>query len=349
MSDPDGSSPGHAARTTVGCDQMRRCRPLGNMRFFSSFWRLALAPATPRLSLVGLLGAATGAFFSCASPNGSSGAQATSGSPSSSGSASGGWPRVRAAGWPRVRAAAATQRTAGVSPSGGRHSWLGTGGAGTAGASGTSSELKTSFPDLASNYQGDFSAPPKQVNTDQTTDAPLLGNGDVGVAILNNIDTMTFVIDKNEFWTLSGGAVRSMARLSLANPSLAGASYSMQAAARPSRGHGLVQERRGRAQHAQLGASGRHTKNKFITELKNTGNSALSVSASLDAGTGTNPGASGSMAQRSTTTCGPTARIKSAARYSARASRDARGRRHGHGPKRRALFHRSRPAPRSSS
>jgi len=34
-------------------------------------------------------------------------------------------------------------------------------------------------------------------------DAPLLGNGDLGVSILNGIDTMTFVMNKNEFWSLA--------------------------------------------------------------------------------------------------------------------------------------------------
>ena len=191
----------------------------------------------------------------------------------------------------------------GTSASGGMNSSAGSGAsaglpggvAGAAGAAGATVDLTSTFPDLASGYHGDFQAPPQQVNTDQTTDAPLLGNGDVGVAILNNIDTMTFVIDKNEFWTLSGARVLSMARLALAIPSLAGASYTMQ-------------ERLGQAEVTgafKMGSSALSTrswvqaddttKNKFVTELKNTGTTQLIVSATLSAGTGTSPGSSGSM------------------------------------------------------
>jgi hypothetical protein len=80
---------------------------------------------------------------------------------------------------------------------------------------------------IVSQYKGTFTAPPAQSNTNETTDAPLLGNGDVGVAVMNNIDAMTFILGKNEFWSLNDRSVRAMARLSLAIPSMAGASYSM--------------------------------------------------------------------------------------------------------------------------
>jgi alpha-L-fucosidase 2 len=81
-------------------------------------------------------------------------------------------------------------------------------------------------PTLAAQYHGIFTAPPTLVDTDQTTDAPLLGNGDLGVSILNGIDAMTFVLGKNEFWTLEG-SVKAMARVSLSIPSMQGSSYSM--------------------------------------------------------------------------------------------------------------------------
>ncbi|HEX3775210.1 MAG TPA: hypothetical protein VHV51_12145, partial [Polyangiaceae bacterium] len=185
--------------------------------------------------------------------------------------------------------------TNGGASSGGGAGGSSAGGGLAAGAAGMAVDLTASFPDLASTYEGDFKAPPQQDDTDETTDAPLLGNGDVGVAILNNIDTMTFVIDKNEFWTLSGAHVLSMARLALAIPSLSGASYSMQ-------------ERLGQAEvTGSFATSGSAlstrswvqaddtTKNKFITEFKNTGNSPIDVSATLSAGTDTSAGTSGSM------------------------------------------------------
>ena len=82
-------------------------------------------------------------------------------------------------------------------------------------------------PPLASQYHGKFTAPPTLVDTDQTTDAPLLGNGDLGVSILNGIDAMTFVLEKNEFWSLAEGSMKAMARVSLSIPDMQGASYSM--------------------------------------------------------------------------------------------------------------------------
>ncbi|HEX3775211.1 MAG TPA: hypothetical protein VHV51_12150 [Polyangiaceae bacterium] len=80
---------------------------------------------------------------------------------------------------------------------------------------------------IAAEYHGVFTAPPMFTDTDETTDAPLLGNGDLGVAILNDIDTMTFILHKTEFWSLAEGQVKAMARLSLAIPSMTGASYAM--------------------------------------------------------------------------------------------------------------------------
>ena len=80
---------------------------------------------------------------------------------------------------------------------------------------------------IVQQYKGVFTAPPAITNSDHTTDAPLLGNGDVGVAVLNRIDTMTFILHKNEFWSLNDKAVRTMAKMSLAIPGMAGASYSM--------------------------------------------------------------------------------------------------------------------------
>ncbi|MEA2697192.1 MAG: hypothetical protein QOI66_1463, partial [Myxococcales bacterium] len=54
------------------------------------------------------------------------------------------------------------------------------------------------IPNQALMYQGELTAPPKVIDTDQTTDAPLMGNGDLGVAIFGGIDAMTFNLNKNE-------------------------------------------------------------------------------------------------------------------------------------------------------
>lgn len=83
------------------------------------------------------------------------------------------------------------------------------------------------LPNLAAQYQGTFTSPPMLVDTNETTDAPLLGNGDVGVAVLGTIDAMTFILSKTEFWSLNQGTLKAMARLSLSVSDMANASYSM--------------------------------------------------------------------------------------------------------------------------
>jgi alpha-L-fucosidase 2 len=81
---------------------------------------------------------------------------------------------------------------------------------------------------IVSQYKGTFTKVPTSTNTGAApTDAPLLGNGDVGVIVANNIDAMTFILAKNEFWSLNEGMVKAMARLSLSIPGMAGASNSM--------------------------------------------------------------------------------------------------------------------------
>jgi alpha-L-fucosidase 2 len=85
----------------------------------------------------------------------------------------------------------------------------------------------SAYPNHALLYKGTLTALPRLTDSDQTTDAPLLGNGDLGVAILGGIEAMTFNLHKNEFWSLGEAKVKAMARLLVAIPDMAGASYSM--------------------------------------------------------------------------------------------------------------------------
>ncbi|HSZ83372.1 MAG TPA: hypothetical protein VLA14_13875, partial [Polyangia bacterium] len=74
------------------------------------------------------------------------------------------------------------------------------------------------WPNQALLYKATMTAPPKLTDTDETTDAPLLGNGDLGVAIFGGADALTFNLHKNEFWSLSEAKVKAMAQLALAIP-----------------------------------------------------------------------------------------------------------------------------------
>ncbi|WP_139997138.1 discoidin domain-containing protein [Paenibacillus paridis] len=78
---------------------------------------------------------------------------------------------------------------------------------------------------IAAAYQGVYTSAPTGSNFSRTPNAPLLGNGDVGVAMVGNIDNMVMVLGKNEFWSLAEGQVKAMARLSVAVPSMNGAAY----------------------------------------------------------------------------------------------------------------------------
>ncbi|UUZ78849.1 glycoside hydrolase family 95 protein [Paenibacillus sp. P26] len=48
--------------------------------------------------------------------------------------------------------------------------------------------------------KGVFLQPPQHIPTGKWTDAPLLGNGDVGVAIGGGAEEQTLYIGKNDFW-----------------------------------------------------------------------------------------------------------------------------------------------------
>ena len=169
-----------------------------------------------------------------------------------------------------------------------------TGVAGTSGAAGSvmtdggpadvGGAPATGWPNQALLYKATLTAPPTLTATDQTTDAPLLGNGDLGVAVFGGIDTLTFNLGKNEFWSLSEGKVKAMAQLVLAIPSMAGASYTMV----EDIGHGEV------TGTFTAGAktittttwvqADDSTQNRVITQFSLAGGGAVDVSASLAVG-----------------------------------------------------------------
>jgi alpha-L-fucosidase 2 len=144
----------------------------------------------------------------------------------------------------------------------------------------------TGWPNQALLYKGTFTAPPKLTNTDQTTDAPLLGNGDLGVAIFGGIDTLTFNLHKNEFWSLGEAKVKAMQKLALAIPSMAGASYSMIEDLGKGEVTGtftLAGKTIATKTWVQADDS---TQNKVVTQFTLTGGGSVDVSASLSVGTG---------------------------------------------------------------
>ncbi len=55
---------------------------------------------------------------------------------------------------------------------------------------------------IVAQYKGVFRAPPKRVPTDKVVDGPILGNGDLGVAIGGPPEAQRFWLAKNDFWRL---------------------------------------------------------------------------------------------------------------------------------------------------
>lgn len=52
----------------------------------------------------------------------------------------------------------------------------------------------------AARYTATFTQPPKLVPTPKTPDAPLAGNGDIGLTLGGTPDQLCFYLGKNDFW-----------------------------------------------------------------------------------------------------------------------------------------------------
>ena len=81
--------------------------------------------------------------------------------------------------------------------------------------------------DHVAKHIGVFTQPPRQVPTSGMPDGPLLGNGDVGVALAGPPEAQVFYIGKNDFWTRqpANAKVINVGRVELSIPALQGASY----------------------------------------------------------------------------------------------------------------------------
>ena len=78
---------------------------------------------------------------------------------------------------------------------------------------------------LVARHRGVFTAPPRRVPTDKVVDGPVLGNGDVGVALAGPPESQLWCIGKNDFWSYSRRCVITVGGLRMAVPALGGASY----------------------------------------------------------------------------------------------------------------------------
>ena len=56
--------------------------------------------------------------------------------------------------------------------------------------------------DVVRKYKLSFTEPPKKTPGNVSVDAPLMGNGSLGVAISGNADDLVFYLARNDFWRL---------------------------------------------------------------------------------------------------------------------------------------------------
>jgi hypothetical protein len=229
--------------------------------------------------------------------SGGSGSSSTSGSGSSSGSSgtgssSGNQPGDAASGDD------ASGGSSGASADGGGSSGAGgDGGCAPAGQGGGGQPAIAPLPNGATQYQGTFTSPPTQTSTGGTTDAPLLGNGDVGVAVFGTIDAMTFILGKTEFWSLAQLSIKAMSRLSLSIPGMSGASYAMTEDIGTGQVTGTFSANGNTVATTSWVQATDTTNNLFFTKFAYTGGGTQTVTVSLAVGNkNTNPTSQGAMA-----------------------------------------------------
>jgi alpha-L-fucosidase 2 len=139
---------------------------------------------------------------------------------------------------------------------------------------------------IVAQYQGVWTSPPTQLTNGETTDAPLMGNGDVGVAVGGSINDQTFYVGKNDFFSTASNVIEPLGRIVVAAPSMAGSSYHVVQNIAQAQVLGTY----------TLGSTTLSTtswvsatENVFATTFSLTGGSAQNITISLQNGAGAAP------------------------------------------------------------
>ncbi len=103
---------------------------------------------------------------------------------------------------------------------------------------------------IVQRHKGVWDQPPENIYTGRFSDAPLLGNGDVGVILAGTLDTWECIFGKNEFLSQNEGIPKAMSRLQLRIPDMKGAAYHMEQ----------------RLLHAEV--TGRHSKENAVVQTQ---------------------------------------------------------------------------------
>jgi hypothetical protein len=144
---------------------------------------------------------------------------------------------------------------------------------------------------IVPQYQGVWNSPPTNLTNGETVDAPLMGNGDVGVAVGGSVTNQTFYLGKNDFFSASAHAIRPLGRVVLAVPGMSGASYH------------VVQDIAHAAVEGTYTLSGSTistsswvsaTEDLFVTSIALSGGSSKAATITLQNGSGGTPSVSSS-------------------------------------------------------
>jgi hypothetical protein len=142
---------------------------------------------------------------------------------------------------------------------------------------------------IVQQYTGVWTSPPTNLTGGGTVDAPLMGNGDIGVAVGGSIANQTMYLGKNDFFSGSSHAIKPLGRIVISAAGLSGSSYRVvQDIARA--------EVRGTY---TLGAQTLNTTSwvdansgLFVTSFTLAGGGAQSIGITLQNGSGGTPGIS---------------------------------------------------------
>ncbi len=141
-------------------------------------------------------------------------------------------------------------------------------------------EVRTQAHALVRGVVGVYERPPTNLDQGKMPNAPVLGNGDLGVVVGGKSDHLRFYLGKSDFFGVLKGAMSSAGSLNLNIPELADASaYKLRQEVGPARIAGEFSGPRG----AQLSLSSwvASDANLLVIELKNGGTQPLTITSQL--------------------------------------------------------------------